>query len=76
MGIQEEEMNLVNKFFDEEIRGKDASIVLEIYKEFFRDIVDENFKQILIEKITRFKANDFEYFFQLVSICVKKTTFE
>jgi hypothetical protein len=63
MGIREEEMNLVNKFFDEEIRGKDASIVLEIYKELFRDIVDENFKQILIEKITRFKANDFEYFF-------------
>jgi len=63
MGIREEEMNLVNKFFDEEIRGKDASIVLEIYKEFFRDIVDENFKQILIEKVTRFKANDFEYFF-------------
>ena len=47
MGIQEGEMNLVKKFFDEEIRGKDASIVLEIYKEFFRDIVDENFKQIL-----------------------------
>ena len=44
MGIREEEMNLVNKFFDEEIRGKDASIVLEIYKEFFRDIVDESFK--------------------------------
>jgi hypothetical protein len=63
MGIQEGEMNLVKKFFDEEIRGKDASIVLEIYKEFFRDIVDENFKQILIEKITRFKANDFEYFY-------------
>ena len=56
-------MNLVKKFFDEEIRGKDASIVLEINKEFFRDIVDENFKQILIEKITRFKANDFEYFY-------------
>ena len=63
MGIQEGEMNLVKKFFDEEIRGKDASIVLEIYKEFFRDIADENFKQILIEKITRFKANDFEYFY-------------
>jgi hypothetical protein len=44
MGIQEGEMNLVKKFFDEEIRGKDASIVLEIYKELFRDILDENFK--------------------------------
>ena len=44
MGIQEGEMNLVKKFFDEEIRGKDASNVLEIYKELFRDILDENFK--------------------------------
>ncbi len=42
--MKEGEMNLVKKFFDEETRGKDASIVLEIYKELFRDIVDENFK--------------------------------
>ena len=76
MGLRDDEMEYIREFFDEEIRGRDALTVLGIYKLLFRDIKDQDMKQILIGKITKFKGNNFEFFHKLACIAVKDTTKE
>lgn len=67
-------MESIREFFDEEIRGRDASTVVLVYKMLFRDISSQSLKISLINKITKFKGNDFEFFHRLACMAVKATT--
>ena len=61
-GLLPDEMELVREFFDEEIRGRDAQEVLKIYQILLKDIGNRKLRAILIEKISKFKGNDFAFF--------------
>ena len=68
------EMESIREFFDEEIRGRDANTVVLVYKMLFRDIESSALKIFLLNKITKFKGNDFEFFHRLVGLAVKPTS--
>ena len=72
LGVQE--MESIREFFDEEIRGRDANTVVLVYKMLFRDISSQSLKIFLINKITKYKGNDFEFFHRLVGLAVKPTS--
>ena len=57
-----------------EIRGRDANTVVLVYKMLFRDISSQSLKIFLINKITKYKGNDFEFFHRLVGLAVKPTS--
>lgn len=59
LGLGSDEMENVREFFDEEIRGKDAEYVLRIYNMLLRDVLHSDLKRCLVDKITKFKGNDF-----------------
>lgn len=74
MDLSPKEMDCIRDFFDEEIRGRDAATVLEVYRMLLRDITFQSLKIFLIDKITKFKGNDFQFFHRLASMAVKPTT--
>ena len=74
MDLGPQEMESIREFFDEEIRGRDANTVVLVYKMLFRDIASQSLKIFLINKITKFKGNDFEFFHRMVGLAVKPTS--
>lgn len=74
MDLSPREMESIRDFFDEEIRGRDATTVLTVYKMLLRDISFQTLKIFLIDKITKFKGNDFQFFHRLACMAVKPTT--
>ena len=76
MGLTPDEMETVRAFFDEEIRGQDASQVLRVYQRLLSNISNKELYTIIIDRITKSKGNDFEFFHVLVSQIVKNTTTE
>ena len=62
MGLTADEMETVRAFFDEEIRGQDASQVLMVYRRLLSDISNKELYTIIIDRITKSKGNDFEFF--------------
>ena len=76
MGLMPDEMDNVQEFFDEEIRGRDAAHVLGIYQRLLSQIENEQVRQTLISKISKHKGNDFDFFQRLACVCIKKTALE
>lgn len=62
MGLSKSEMETVGQFYDEEIRGQDAAIVLKAYQSLLKDMTNKTLYGIMISRITTSKGNDFEFF--------------
>lgn len=73
MGLSKSEMETVSQFYDDEIRGQDAAIVLRTYKRLLKDMSNQQLYSIMISRITSSKGNDFEFFHQLISQTVKNS---
>ena len=71
MDLDQQEMESIREFFDEEIRGRDANTVVKVYRLLFQDISSGPLRIFLINKITKFKGNDFEFFHKMVGQAVK-----
>ena len=70
------EIDNCNEFFEEEILGQSSEQVLRVYEKLLKNIKYTELRNLLIHKITQFKANNLEFFQCLVSNIVTKTTFE
>ena len=75
-GLSVFEVESLRDFFQEEIIGQSTEHILRIYQKLFKDIEYPELQNVLLFKITKFKANDFLFFQKLVGHTVAKTTLE
>lgn len=75
-GTEKEDIEHIREFFVEEILGQSADQVIRNYQKLFQDIKYEEIKSFLIDKITQFKANDFDFFSKMVGFAITKQEIE
>jgi hypothetical protein len=73
-GIDISDIENIREFFLEEIIGQSNEHILNIYSKLFENIVNLEVKNFLMFKITKFKANDFDFFQKLVGYTISETT--
>ena len=61
-GLSVFEVESLREFFQEEIIGQSTEHILKIYQKLFKRIEFPEFQNLLLFKITKFKANDFLFF--------------
>lgn len=75
-GMNPLDIENIRQFFLEEVIGQSSEHILMIYSKLFENISNREVKNFLMFKITKFKANDFDFFRKLVGYTVSVTTFE
>ena len=71
-GTEKEDIEHIREFFVEEILGQSADQVIRIYQKLFQDIKFPDIKNFLLDKITQFKANDFDFFSKIVGFAITR----
>lgn len=74
-GMNAIDIENIREFFLEEIIGQSSEHILMIYSKLFENITNREVKNFLMYKITKFKANDFDFFRKLVGFTVSDTTY-
>ena len=68
-----EEVQRIQEFYDEEIKGKDAKFVLKLFSRMFRDITNAKLRKYLMESVSQVHALNFTFLCKLALFMCKET---
>jgi hypothetical protein len=75
-GVDETDTKRIREFFLEEIIGNSVEHIMMVYTKMFENVTNREIKTFLMFKITKFKANNYDFFLMMVCYTVSQTTFE
>lgn len=75
-GTEMSDTDNIREYFVDEILGQSSDYVLRVYQKLFQDIKHQEVRNFLLDKITQYKANDFDFFTKLVGYTVTGKDFK